>query len=177
MALSSSVWKDWYPVKEKSVLSPNPSVLLKHDTLSSRKRCVREEIRVSTNGIHACQSSPNWRKFPVKPIWHTFLSWSICQCSFCMKSSFLRERMLIYGHLYYLNIFCIIYSKEVSVLIKVCPHFICTKFIRNFFKSSLDLFKMFHEISLNSCKISTQYTQKYYTKFTDNFLGIFLLPL
>ncbi len=49
------------------------------------------------------------------------------------------------------------------------------KFLPNFF-----YFIFYLEIfSLNSCKIITEFTShfhKYYTKFTNNFSGIFLLP-
>ncbi len=55
----------------------------------------------------------------------------------------------------------------------------CTKFTQNSFKSCLSFFKMYLEISLNSCKIIIHFTlhfHKYYTEFTKNILEIFFLP-
>ncbi len=55
-------------------------------------------------------------------------------------------------------------------MIKFCSHLTCTNITQNFPKSCLDFFKMYHEISLNSSKIITQFTlhfHKYNTKFTQ----------
>ncbi len=59
--------------------------------------------------------------------------------------------------------------------IKICPNLPT----QNFFRSSLSFFKIFCEISLNSCKIFIHITlhfYKYFTKLIKNFLGILFLP-
>ncbi len=80
--------------------SPNPSVLQSKTFFLVRTDENWEERWVLTNGVSVHQSPPSWCKFPVKPILHAFLLWSIHQGSFCTKSLFLWERMLVYSREY-----------------------------------------------------------------------------
>ncbi len=97
----------WYRVATFCDLSSYPSVLPKHDRLSSRKRWELRGIASLRYWRQYLPVPPNRCIFPVKLIRYTFLLWSIHQRSFSSESSFLWERLLVYSSLYCIR-FCII---------------------------------------------------------------------